>query len=255
MCRTIEGVVEPRCLGGRGASSVGIRIGAAVGCQPERDSGGAYGPGGGKVPRPPSRDRLGSRCPSGFFYPMEELISLSDMITRSGCSAGTIFLDASVEKPDPWLREQLKLEPGEMVFRLEQVRTANGKPVVYCLDKFPASMAEDFHPCESDFLFQLFEKAGRRVVRARTRVEAIGYHERISSLLCSPPESSLLILRQLHYDGQDRPVLFSSHYFRSDQFSFQVERYPPGRNGCEGFGADRGKMRMSSFPMQGGQGI
>jgi GntR family transcriptional regulator len=162
-----------------------------------------------------------------FSIRLEELISVSDMITRSGCSAGTVFLDASVEKPDPWLRELLKLEPGEMVFRLEQVRTANGKPVVYCLDKFPASMAEDFHPCESDFLFQLFEKAGRRVMRARTRVEAIGYHERISSLLCSPPESSLLILRQLHYDGQDRPVLFSSHYFRSDQFSFQVERIRP----------------------------
>src|SRR5690606_13891376 len=27
---------------------------------------------------------------------------------------------------------------------------------------------------------------------------------------------------------------------------------PPGRNGCEGFGADRGKMKMSSFPMPRG---
>ncbi|GAA5345522.1 GntR family transcriptional regulator [Planifilum fimeticola] len=162
-----------------------------------------------------------------FSIRMEELSSVSEMITRSGRSAGTVFLDASVEKPDPWLREQLKLGPEELVFRLEQVRTVDGKPVVYCLDKFPASILQDFHPCESDFLFQLFEKAGRGVVRAHTRVEAIGYHERISSLLCSPPESSLLILRQLHFDGQDRPVLFSSHYFRSDQFSFQVERFRP----------------------------
>lgn len=162
-----------------------------------------------------------------FSIRMEELSSVSEMITRSGRSAGTVFLDASVEKPDPSLREQLKLGPEEPVFRLEQVRTADGKPVVYCLDKFPASILQDFHPCESDFLFQLFEKAGRRVVRAHTRVEAIGYHERISSLLCSPPESSLLILRQLHFDQQDRPVLFSAHYFRSDQFSFQVERFCP----------------------------
>lgn len=162
-----------------------------------------------------------------FSIRMEELSSLSRVITRSGRSPGTIYLNASVEKPDPSLREQLKLGPEESVFRLEQVRTADGKPVVYCLDKFPASIFQDFHPCESDHLFQLFEKAGRRVVRAHTCVEAIGYHERISSLLCSPPESSLLILRQLHWDQQDRPVLFSAYYFRSDQFSFQMDRYHP----------------------------
>lgn len=168
-----------------------------------------------------------------FSVRMEELSSVSKAIIRSGRSPGTVFLDASVEEPDPSLREQLKLGPEESVFRLEQVRTADGEPVAYCLDKFSASIFSDFHPCESDYLFQLFEKAGRRVVRTHTRVEAIGFHERISSLLCSPPESSLLILRQLHFDQQKRPVLFSAYYFRSDRFSFQVDRFCPEKSATD----------------------
>src|SRR5690606_5269608 len=95
------------------------------------------------------------------------------------------------------------------------------------LDKFPASILQDFHPCESDHPSHLSEKAGTRAGRAHTRVEAIGYHERISSLQCSSPVRSLLVLRQLLCDHQDRPVLFSAYYVRSDQFSFQMDRYHP----------------------------
>jgi len=34
----------------------------------------------------------------------------------------------------------------------------------------------------------------------------------------------LLVLKQMHYDQHDEPILYSINYFKADQFSFQVLR-------------------------------
>ena len=70
----------------------------------------------------------------------------------------------------------------------------------------------------------LEEQASVYITYAISEILPIGFHDKISPLLHSSPESSLLILKQIHYDRTDRPVLISANYFRADKFRFQVLR-------------------------------
>jgi len=55
-------------------------------------------------------------------------------------------------------------------------------------------------------------------------IEPLGYHEKVSPILQCEPETALLVLKQMHYDQHDEPILYSINYFKADQFSFQVLR-------------------------------
>ena len=67
----------------------------------------------------------------------------------------------------------------------------------------------------------LDEEANRRITYAVAQIEPIGYHEKISPILECDPETALLVLKQMHFDEMDEPVLFSVNYFKADKFSFQ----------------------------------
>ncbi|MBL2347287.1 UTRA domain-containing protein, partial [Klebsiella pneumoniae] len=64
----------------------------------------------------------------------------------------------------------------------------------------------------------------KRITYAVAHIEPIGYHPKISPILECEPETALLVLKQMHYDQNDEPILYSINYFRADKFSFHVLR-------------------------------
>ena len=66
--------------------------------------------------------------------------------------------------------------------------------------------------------------ANIRVTYAVTFIDPVGFHDEVSPILKCGPETALLVLKQLHYDENDRVVLYSKNYFRADKFSFHVVR-------------------------------
>lgn len=108
---------------------------------------------------------------------------------------------------------------------LERVRTANGMPVVYCLDKIPVDILPEGFSHEQESMFEWLEnKSGAVISYAVADIVPIGYHDTISQILECDPETSLLLLKQTHYDQNDKPVLYSLNYFRADKFRFHVVR-------------------------------
>ena len=108
---------------------------------------------------------------------------------------------------------------------MERVRTANGEPVVYCIDKVPEKiLPETFSHGEESIFHILEEEANRKITYAVAQIEPIGYHEKISPILECDPETALLVLKQMHFDEMDEPILFSVNYFKADKFSFHVLR-------------------------------
>lgn len=70
-----------------------------------------------------------------FFYPLNELISIGQMIKNAGFECGTEYLNFD-EQPATMLDANLlSVEEGYPVTIIERLRTADGEPVVYCLDK------------------------------------------------------------------------------------------------------------------------
>ena len=133
---------------------------------------------------------------------------------------------AKEEEPTEDDLNRFQTDIDDNVITIERVRTADGEPVVYCIDRVPSSyLPQQFLKNEDLSIFSALEKSGNlRVAYAVTYIDPIGYHETVSPILKCGPETALLVLKQLHYDDNDQLVLYSKNYFRADKFSFHVVR-------------------------------
>ncbi|MFJ5713278.1 GntR family transcriptional regulator [Neobacillus sp. NPDC093127] len=160
-----------------------------------------------------------------FTSGIEQLNSVTDMIKQVGMKPGTIFLSSSTHGPTDEDIRRFSCSADEEIFVMERVRTANGEPVVYCVDKVPERILPKTFSYEEESIFHILdEEANRRITYAVAQIEPIGYHEKISPILECDPETALLVLKQMHFNETDEPILFSVNYFKADKFSFHVLR-------------------------------
>ncbi|WP_026675168.1 GntR family transcriptional regulator [Alkalihalobacterium bogoriense] len=162
---------------------------------------------------------------SVFSGGIEELFSITEMIEREGKKPGTKLLFSGFVDPHSDDVEELQLQEKEKVLLVKRLRTADGVPLVYCVDKISANLLkEDYEFSEESMLHSLQEEAGITISYARADIKTLGYHDEISKILECGPDTPLLILRQVHYDLADRPILYSLNFFKSDQITFNVYR-------------------------------
>ncbi|MCT8139876.1 GntR family transcriptional regulator [Anaerobacillus sp. CMMVII] len=159
-----------------------------------------------------------------FSSGIEELFSVTEMIKRGNQKPGTIFLSSNIKEATSEDWEKFQLEEFDDLIVVERVRTADDEPVVYCLDKIPKLYLPNYTSHNDQSIFDSLEKEGAAISYAITQIEPIGYHEKVSDILHCDPETSLLVLKQMHYDDRERPILYSINYFRSDKFKFHVLR-------------------------------
>ncbi|SFK28094.1 transcriptional regulator, GntR family [Halobacillus dabanensis] len=160
-----------------------------------------------------------------FTSGIEELDSVTGMITKSGMTPGSQYLSAELMEATEDDRKRFSPLDVHNLAKVERVRTADDQPVVYCTDKIPEGLLPIDQVREADSLFKVLEKyTGKTIGYAVTHIEPIGFHERISPILNCEPDQALLLLRQMHYSQDDVPMLLSSNYFRADKFSFHVLR-------------------------------
>ncbi|SFA73253.1 MULTISPECIES: GntR family transcriptional regulator [unclassified Bacillus (in: firmicutes)] len=160
-----------------------------------------------------------------FTSGIEQLNSVTNMIKQAGMKPGTIFLSSLTQGPTEEDIRRFTCSADDDIVVLERVRTANGEPVVYCVDKIPVNiLPETFSHDEESILNILEGEANRRITYAVAQIEPIGYHEKISPILECEPETALLVLKQMHFDEMDEPILYSVNYFKADKFSFHVLR-------------------------------
>ncbi|WP_096435349.1 GntR family transcriptional regulator [Alteribacter populi] len=159
-----------------------------------------------------------------FSSGIEELNSVTDMIRRSHMEPGTIFLSSSVQAANEEDRMRFNDDELDELIIIERVRTADDQPVVYCLDKLPKKLLPEFVSHKEESIFNQLEAAGTAISYALTQIEPLGFHEKVSETLQCEPETSLLTLKQMHYDDDEKPVLYSLNYFRADKFKFHVIR-------------------------------
>ncbi|MCF6093168.1 GntR family transcriptional regulator [Microaerobacter geothermalis] len=159
-----------------------------------------------------------------FVSGIEELISVTDTIAREKQTPGTKFLYSGIIDPGDEEKARLKLNEDEKILLVKRIRTANQIPVVYCVDRLSSRILANGFQGEQESLFEALEKSGVQIAYAVSEIIPLGYHERVSEILKCGPEISLLLLKQVHFDRENNPVLFSDNYFRADKFSFKVVR-------------------------------
>ena len=159
-----------------------------------------------------------------FSSGIEQLSSVTSMIEQAGMKPGTIFLSSTTQPPSDETMRLFHCQEDDSLVVIERLRTANDEPVVYCLDKILKKHLPDGY-LHQESLFNFLESySSIKVTYAVSQIEPIGYHEKISPLLQCETDTALLVLKQMHYDENDRPVLYSLNYFKSNKFSFHVLR-------------------------------
>lgn len=161
-----------------------------------------------------------------FTSGIEQLRSISSMIQDAGMEPGTIYLNSTKTLSNEEDIKRFQCDEGDYILTIKRVRTANGEPVVYCVDQVPSQhMPRDFENRHDSSIFSALEETGKiHVAYAVTYINPVGAHPEVSAILKSGQDVPLLLLTQLHYDDNDRVVLYSKNYFRADKFSFHVVR-------------------------------
>ncbi|KAB7672577.1 GntR family transcriptional regulator [Bacillus sp. B1-b2] len=158
---------------------------------------------------------------------LEKLMSVTSMIKYAGLEDGEKQERIKLIQPTNEWTELLQLEDGEEVIIHERIRTANEEPVVFSQNILAETLVKQkmIHQGSIGSLFDYLKKeCNIDIARATTEIVVPLHTDRNCQKLLIRPETTVLLLKQLHYDYQNRPVLYSLDYFRNDVFTFTVNR-------------------------------
>lgn len=158
---------------------------------------------------------------------LEKLMSVTSMIKFAGLEDGERREKIKIIKPTPEWRALLELQENEEVMIHERIRTANDEPVVFSKNILAQNLVNEkmIHKGSIGSLFNyLKEECKIDIAKATTEIVVPLHTDRNCQKLLIHPETTVLLLKQLHYDYQNRPVLYSLDYFRNDIFKFTVNR-------------------------------
>ncbi|MDN4607408.1 GntR family transcriptional regulator [Sporosarcina highlanderae] len=161
-----------------------------------------------------------------FSSGIEQLTSVSSMIREAGMEPGTIFMEVQENPPNDEMVGKFDCGTEDSLVTIKRVRTADGDPVVYCIDNV---LSKNLNAGAEDLLnesiFDSLEKSGKiKISQAIANIEPVGYDDEASSILRCGVDIPLLVLIQYHYSEEGEMVLYSKNYFRADKFSFHVVR-------------------------------
>ena len=161
-------------------------------------------------------------------------LSATEVIRGHGMEPGTSGARITTERADPELAERLGLSAGDAVIRLERVRTADGRPVIFTVDVLPARLIEDegLDPTEllepGLSLYRLYaERLRRSITDGQAWVRLSRAEPDVADRLGIPVGSPILRLEQVDATAEGEPVLFSVESYVADTFEFSVHRRGP----------------------------
>ena len=156
-----------------------------------------------------------------------ELNSITETIEGMGLEAGTDNLKLELDKVDETLAQEFEIGSDRKLAVINRTRTANEEPVAYCEDYVPQVYlpddikANDLEESLFDFLQQ---NCGIYITYAVADILPIVADGFLAEQLEVKEGTALLLLKQMHYDDRDNPLLYSKNYFRRDKFEFHVVR-------------------------------
>ncbi|MGH8928757.1 MAG: GntR family transcriptional regulator [Acidimicrobiia bacterium] len=155
---------------------------------------------------------------------LRRLESLSATVRSYGLDPGMTYRARTVRVAAADELKKLDLRVGAEVVATERALTASGTVVAFSYDAIDRRLLpSNFRPTTIEgSLFELLEHHGNRVTTAVTELHAvsggdIGWGRR-------PRRAAHLLLSQVHYLDNSRPVMYSRTYFIEGRFTFSLVR-------------------------------
>ncbi|MDR3602837.1 MAG: GntR family transcriptional regulator [Desulfosporosinus sp.] len=165
-----------------------------------------------------------NRRSSVIENPLSKLQSLGKMIKNAGYKESETAITIYRKKADAdWTA---KLCTTEDMIVMERIRTADGQKVAFYYNIIPASIVgnslnEDFSGAIFDFFIN---RLGIKITYAITEICAVDPANELDRLAIKHLGSEVLLLKQLHFDGKDRPIFYSLDYLMNSVFKLFIKR-------------------------------
>jgi GntR family transcriptional regulator len=161
--------------------------------------------------------------PSG----LETLESLDVIAKRLGLAIRTDQVTIEEQPASPELQEKLKLSGDDTITCVHRVKLAGAQPVAYIEDMVPTAIAAagelraGFQDSVLDFLR---ERENPQPDYARADILAVLADKELAAKLAQRPGAALLLLQEVLFSADGRPIGYSRNYFVPGHFNFHVIR-------------------------------
>lgn len=161
-------------------------------------------------------------------------LSATEVIRSHGMEPGTSDARLRRHAATAAEAERLQLSAGADVLRLERVRTADGRPVIFTIDTIPARLFEDagvdpdvlLDPALS--LYRLYaEGLGRSITAGEASLSLDRASTVVAERMGIEAGSPVLRIDQVDSTSDGRPVLYSIEAYVADTFELSVHRRGP----------------------------
>jgi GntR family transcriptional regulator len=157
-------------------------------------------------------------------HSLDTSVSYTSMIREAGMKPGMVILDQSEHSATPEEAEALRVTVGEPVLTVERIRTADGRPVVFSIERLPVRYIPDGGRVPDASLYGVLEKAGHEIHGASAQLAPVLAQRRLADLLEVESGTPLLHIDQVDHDGDGHPVMLSAEWHVADAFEMHINR-------------------------------
>lgn len=157
-------------------------------------------------------------------HALDMSVSYLSMIREAGMKPGMVILDQNEHEATEAEAEALRVPPGEPVLTVERIRTADGRPVVYSVDRLPRRYAPIDGVELDPSLYRVLEQSGHPVSGASARLVPVVAEKRLADLLEVELGTPLLHIDQIDFNVDGNPVMLSAEWHVADAFEMHINR-------------------------------
>jgi GntR family transcriptional regulator len=158
---------------------------------------------------------------------LEHLESILTLSSNAGVEMRFQGLDVQVVKAEAVVAEALNIPPGDSLVNVQRVVFFADTPAAYfedfvltqCLDKneFTASFS-------GSVLDHLRHHCPQGILHARAEITAIPTSTFLGEILQIDKGTAIVLIKQIIYNAEERPIDYSRNYFIPEKFTFRVNR-------------------------------
>lgn len=159
--------------------------------------------------------------------PVTRLQSVTELMADLGYTMTTSVLGVHTSAEPSAASEALGVAAGTPLVHLERLRRVDGRPAIYSIDVFPAGLVEENLPEDTwqGSLFALIEgRTGIRITYSTATLRAVLLDSAVQERIGAAPHTPWLLMEQVNYTAENRPIVYSHDYHHGEMFSFDVVR-------------------------------
>jgi GntR family transcriptional regulator len=156
--------------------------------------------------------------------PITVLQSVTDLMGGLGYPVETRVISVAIQ-PGGQYGRHLKLTKDERVLRLERLRTSEAVPMIYSVDIFPERLLGQEPAAWEGSLLNMLAAAGVGIAYSHSTIRAVILPRNAVRLVGLPRTLPWVLMEQINYSAEHKPVLYSLDYHRGDKFEFETLRH------------------------------